>query len=63
MFGQPSGQGELRAENPAREGRGPRTPKGPKGPLCGSESARVGDPHSAGPDARRAALRTAPPEG
>eukprot|EP00969_Alexandrium_andersonii_P253220 11191231-Alexandrium_andersonii.AAC.1 len=46
--------------NPSRAGRGPSTPNGPNGPLCGWESANVGDPQSAGPDARGAALRTAP---
>eukprot|EP00969_Alexandrium_andersonii_P223813 9884614-Alexandrium_andersonii.AAC.1 len=57
---QPSGQSELVAAHPARGGRGPSTPNWPNGPLRSSESAKVGDSHSAGPDARGAELRTAP---
>eukprot|EP00969_Alexandrium_andersonii_P213299 9419010-Alexandrium_andersonii.AAC.1 len=35
-------------------------PNGPNGPFCGSESVKVGDPHSTGPSAGGAALRAAP---
>eukprot|EP00969_Alexandrium_andersonii_P098227 4336071-Alexandrium_andersonii.AAC.1 len=55
-----SGQSELGAQNPARGGGGPSAPSGPSSPLRGSESAKVGDPHSAGPSAGGAALRAAP---
>eukprot|EP00969_Alexandrium_andersonii_P234675 10361055-Alexandrium_andersonii.AAC.1 len=54
------GQSELGAHNPARGGRGPVAPSGPSA-LRGSESAKVGDLHSAGPSAGGAALRAAPP--
>eukprot|EP00969_Alexandrium_andersonii_P118586 5244296-Alexandrium_andersonii.AAC.1 len=42
-----SGQRELGARSPAQGDGGPRAPKGPNSPLCGSESAKVGGPHSA----------------
>eukprot|EP00969_Alexandrium_andersonii_P226170 9987347-Alexandrium_andersonii.AAC.1 len=49
------------SSRPKPEGRGPSTPNGSNDPLCGSETAKVGDPHSAGPGAEGAALRAAPP--
>eukprot|EP00969_Alexandrium_andersonii_P027057 1179981-Alexandrium_andersonii.AAC.1 len=48
-------------KNPARGGNGPRAPNGPNSLFRGSASAKVRDPHSAGPSAGGAALRVAPP--
>eukprot|EP00969_Alexandrium_andersonii_P024035 1049807-Alexandrium_andersonii.AAC.1 len=36
-------------------------PNGPNSPLCGSQSAKVADTRSAGPDARVATVRAARP--
>eukprot|EP00969_Alexandrium_andersonii_P314343 13887104-Alexandrium_andersonii.AAC.1 len=40
-------QSELGAQHPARGGGSPSAPNGTDGPLRGSESAKVGEPHSA----------------
>eukprot|EP00969_Alexandrium_andersonii_P088038 3883653-Alexandrium_andersonii.AAC.1 len=50
---------ELGAQSPARGAHGPSTPNGSDGPLGGSESGKVGDPHSAGPRTRGAARSAA----
>eukprot|EP00969_Alexandrium_andersonii_P341341 15088330-Alexandrium_andersonii.AAC.1 len=47
--------------HPAPRDRGRSAPTGPNGALRGSDSAKVGDPHTTGPEAGGAALRAAPP--